>query len=1178
MDAEASYGGGIGGKFRKRPFRRPAATPYDRPPTAVRPALRAINPEGGRNGFISKLFDSAPRMLVSAASKFFSSVKRLGAPQQAQAPDAGPEAGEEATNPDPSGVHNQSASDNPCTENQNKDGISELEKLLQQKTFTRAQFDQLTELLRSRTIASPESKQSEENSSLQITEKRIKDPSLFGSDTKSSVDINVSEKEIASPAELAKAYMVSRPSKLSTPIIGMQSPALREATPFPSNRPPLPKTSDLAVVPRSMVRLSGSSENGYKTPRSQGRSAIYKMSRSPYFKSQSLLPAKGIEALELSHARVSSSQLVPSDGSDGKQVLKQRSSFVENDIGSFGPIRRIRQKSNLITPEKEVTAKYLSTPTNNMHVSTSSIRKPLLAEASSHSSAGFGEEMSSEGFASAPRKSIQMATRIFQQLDLLGSPSKETTSEQKTVIMDEAPSKLSISMLHGKALASLKDIGASKVLSLEDNKHGSSSNTEVHSVSISPKAPRAQNNGPSSSTVGTKHAGPPDVPIAAATDVSRERPGFKMEVPEISSDGDVENPGGNDSPNILNTGMEPSMQVSTSVMIPKKPPVSSAGTKSTSDLVPIKESEKKPEFSKVPAEDNGFSFPVASSKSSLSQPPPTPTMLSPTLKPPTTSKDEGLEPLFSFGSGKVTSLTFSSITSDPNINVTSDSKADLFLSTSSTRTTQLEMPKFTQGKDTEKIGGSSKPFQSPTSSTSFGATSPSFTFGASATGLSNGSLKPVSSSFSMSASATAMPLNGVAAFCSSSSALNISSSPSTALVSVVAFSSATSPVGSSTTVFTDTVAPVITKSAPHGLEVTCSKDSIYSTNDDLAATTSSALASSVTNIFGSNSAASASASASTPGTTSAQLFSSEMTKSANGSSSIFGQNASNAFSAGASSAPGSSLTTSAFGFTSGFGSSTSASPFSFGLSSGSGQDASAPFSGHFSTPSTALATSLFSSAAASASSMMASNLFNASSGSSLSTSVTTTSIFSSGSQPATLSIFGSGATSSSFSFGQSPTVSGTSSFFGSSGTTFSFTSAPSSTASAPASAASMFGTPAGVAFGSSSPANDQMNVEDSMADDTVQIQTAMPIAPAFSPVANTTAPSTFSFGSPQPSGSVPFQFGSQQSAVFPPAQSPFQSTGNLEFGVSGSFSLGSAGDKSTRKMIRVRKDNKNRKK
>lgn len=1165
MAAETSYSGGTGGKFRKRPFRRPASTPYDRPPTAVRPALRAINPEGERNGFISRLIDSAPRMLVSAASKFFSSVKRLGAPQPTHTPDAGAEAREEATIPDPLGVPNESASDNPCTETPNTDGISDLENLLQQKTFTRAQFDQLTELLRSRTITSPESKQPEENISLQISEKRIKDPSFFGSDSKSIVE--VSEKEIASPAELAKAYMVSRPSKLSTPITGIQSPAFRESTPLPSNRPPLPKPSDLAVVPRSMIRLSGLSENGYKTPRSQGRSAIYKMSRSPYFKAQSLVPAQGIEPMEQSHARASNSQLVPSDGSDGKQVLKRRSSFVENDTGSFGPIRRIRQKSNWITPEKEVTEKYISTP-NNMHASMASIRKPLLMDALSHSSSGLGAAgLSSEGFASAPRKSVQMATKIFQQLDLLGSPPKERAYEQKSVIKDEAPLKLSISMLHGKALASLKDIGASKVLSLEDNNHCSSSNAKDHSISTSPKVPSVENNGRSSSAVGTKYAVPPDGPIVAATAVSQGRPGFKMEVPEISSDGDVENQGGNDTPNILNTGMEPSAQVSTSVTNPKISPVLSSRTKSTADLAPIAGSEKKPKFPRVPGEDNGFSFPVASSKSSLSQPPPTPTMLS-----PVTSKDEGSEPLFSFGSGKVTSLTFSSVTSDPNADTISGSKADLFVSTSSTRTTQLELPKFTKGKDAEKIGGSLKPFQSSASSISFGGTSPSFTFGGSASGLSNGSLKPVSSLFSASASTEAMPINGA----SLSSAHNTSSSPSTALISVTATSSTTTSVGSSTAVFTDTVAPVITKIAPQGLEVQSSKDSAYSTNNQLAATTSAAVASSVTSIFGSSSAASAS----TPGTTSVQLFSSETTKSGNGISSIFVQGTSNAFSTGASSVPGSSVTTPAFGFAaSGFGSSTSASPFSFGLSSGSGQDTSASFPGQFSTPSTSLTTSLFSSSATSASSMVASTLFSASSGSSLSTSITAPSIFGSGSQPATSTIFGSGATSSSFSFGQSPTVSGASSFsFGSSGTTFSFTSAPSNTATAPVSPAPMFGTP-GAAFGSGSPANDQMNVEDSMADDTVQSQTTMPVGPTFNPAANTTTPSTFSFGSPQPSGSVPFQFGGQQSAVFPQAQSPFQPTGNLEFGVSGSFSLGSGGgDKSTRKMIRVRKDNKNRKK
>ncbi|RWV92450.1 hypothetical protein GW17_00045179 [Ensete ventricosum] len=77
-------GGGIGGTFPKRPFRRAPATPYERPPAAVRPA-RGHPAETRGNGWLSKLVDPASRIIAWSASRLFSSVfqKRLGPPPAA---------------------------------------------------------------------------------------------------------------------------------------------------------------------------------------------------------------------------------------------------------------------------------------------------------------------------------------------------------------------------------------------------------------------------------------------------------------------------------------------------------------------------------------------------------------------------------------------------------------------------------------------------------------------------------------------------------------------------------------------------------------------------------------------------------------------------------------------------------------------------------------------------------------------------------------------------------------------------------------------------------------------------------------------------------------------------------------------------------------------------------------
>ena len=104
-----------------------------------------------------------------------------------------------------------------------------------------------------------------------------------------------------------------------------------------------------------------------------------------------------------------------------------------------------------------------------------------------------------------------------------------------------------------------------------------------------------------------------------------------------------------------------------------------------------------------------------------------------------------------------------------------------------------------------------------------------------------------------------------------------------------------------------------------------------------------------------------------------------------------------------------------------------------------------------------------------------------------------------------------------------------------------------------------------------------MNVEDAMVDDS--IQASGPSVTTFGQPANSLPTPNLPFGTPAaPSGGPSvFQFGSNQNSTVP--QNPFQSAGSFEFSAGGgSFSLGSgAGDKSGRRIVRVKRD-KHRKK
>jgi len=165
-------------------------------------------------------------------------------------------------------------------------------------------------------------------------------------------------------------------------------------------------------------------------------------------------------------------------------------------------------------------------------------------------------------------------------------------------------------------------------------------------------------------------------------------------------------------------------------------------------------------------------------------------------------------------------------------------------------------------------------------------------------------------------------------------------------------------------------------------------------------------------------------------------------------------------------------------------------------------------------------------------------------------------------------MFGQSASSgSAFAFGaqSAPT-------FSSQPSVFSFTSANTSMNSSTLQPA--FGmTNTNTAFGMGSPGNDQMN-EDSMADDTNQPAPAPMFGSPFGQ--QTSTPPAPAFGAPavQPGGA--FQFGGQQQAT---QQNPsFPAAGSLEF-QGGNFSLGSGGgggDKSNRRMIKVKRAPKKR--
>uniref|UniRef100_A0A0V0HUD9 Putative ovule protein n=2 Tax=Solanum TaxID=4107 RepID=A0A0V0HUD9_SOLCH len=140
--SSAYEGGGAGGKFRRRPFRKNQTTPYDRPPTALR------NPS-----WLTKLVvDPATKLITSGARRFFSSIfqKRLTpAPTPLPLPPMPlpppPEARQESKDVQQESCLKDHAGAVVATGHEVRNAacssedsaFSELEQLLKQKTFSR---------------------------------------------------------------------------------------------------------------------------------------------------------------------------------------------------------------------------------------------------------------------------------------------------------------------------------------------------------------------------------------------------------------------------------------------------------------------------------------------------------------------------------------------------------------------------------------------------------------------------------------------------------------------------------------------------------------------------------------------------------------------------------------------------------------------------------------------------------------------------------------------------------------------------------------------------------------------------------------------------------------------------------------------------------------------------------
>ncbi|KAK8651125.1 hypothetical protein V6N13_140739 [Hibiscus sabdariffa] len=1269
-------GFGAGGKFRKRPFRR--TTPYDRPPTAIRNPINT----GHKNGWLSKLVDPAQRLITSSAHRLFASVfrKRLtpAPPHPLEAPESennqeARESSPAAASTDPFLVQRANMERGNPSNHTDEGGLAELEEILKHKTFTRSEIDHLTSLLHSRTVDFPGGNEEMVSKGKQVVsydkkEKLLETPvrengtenHLISTPVVSS---SVLDEDVASPAELAKAYMGSRPQKVSVSVLRSHNQMPMTDTALLNNKSLLYKSPIRSFVPRS--GHVGSPGNGFVTPRSFGRSAIYSMARTPYSRANSALVLKGAGTVSGAFGGPSSSSSQSAweqnriSGSR-QGVLKRGSSVIDNDIGSIGqPIRRIRQKSNILSSKHSILP--ASANPLSMHVAgSSSSALDVLAKNGENSTPG-------TSFTPVPSKSSEVASKILEELDKLVSPGEKSRKNM------HGSDKLSGSH------TTLPDVQDS--MSYNHDKAKGKSSTVL--VSLSDKSVSAVNGSDAGSLM--KDNNEPNV-IASDSTVMKssidlpqqKRWAFHMSANEDYLDLDDDGYPNGAASATPDKGSKSAAAISVekhSSLSEVKPAFKLKPDLRTSDGSAVVENNAGITFpvpkvatSSVPAALLASDSTSAAKKDAASEEPKSTSILSFGEKVASAKQLDAATSIFHFATANVGEISSATGSSGAKLTASSDTKLvnSISFATTAPGTTNNLSDKI------DKEGTPTGIFCTPETaiSTAVSTSTPAgsifkFDTSKSSSTLNNGSLASSPFSYSLP-TPSVIPSNGQS---SSSGSINCVSITNTdtfaaATASTIANVSASSTSSSSSIdVSVSSFTPVF-KFASYG-DSSASVSASSATPREATEVKTQDTSSGNVGPFGSNSAFTTSASnmfsgssavigtSSTSGCTTATVTSSENsrlneissnitnsrsgffngTKTGNGifggtsantdtGSSIFGGASLSVASTGSSSTTTSitSIGSSIFGFsapaTSGSTTQTqglnpfkavNAQAFAAGTAFGtSTQSTPIQFSSPASSPSVgnttfASGSFVFGSSASVAKPFGSGTTFGMSSSSetnSLSSgSGIASGTFGSSWQGPKSPIFGSSSSSSSgFSFGSSASVtapSSASTLFGSStgassNSLFSFTSAAAATPSQPvfgnSSPGLVFGsTPAAVAtppqsvFGNTNPGlvfgstpsrnNDQM--EDSMAEDTVQ---ASPAFPTFGQPAITPPASGSPFGASNPAAGT-FQFGAQPTTALNP--SPFQASNSQEFGAGGSFSLGAiGGDKSARRYVKVRKQRK----
>ncbi|XP_040245089.1 uncharacterized protein [Aegilops tauschii subsp. strangulata] len=392
--------------------------------------------------------------------------------------------------------------------------------------------------------------------------------------------------QVASPAELAKAYMGSRCSEGAPLRLRLHEPSSLSVKSIESGTIQIAKSPKAPLL--GISRLSASTPfdrlgSNYRTP---NKSAIHKMSSSPYFKGP-------VSSRDICGTVSSSYQTANSVHTFGRQqFLRRKNIALNNETVSVGPIRKMHQRYNRVSSLSETWPGYREYPGNDaskldegFEHSTQTQKRLRLAEVDDGTLRICGNS-----FVKAPAQSTEMAAKILKQLDTLvpSPPEKESTPETK--------------QKHGNVLDVEDSISRRKEIPSQGSLLESSSS--FIPAAIDGKTVDAMSNGSA---------------LLLESKSSSElitSPKDSLEVDHCSGSIEIEK---NYSP------IQEHAANNSGTTNKENPPTASLRSYSPSNLVLSSEIKR----TKMLASSNGFSFPVTAAPGAHSQAPPTPTMASP---------------------------------------------------------------------------------------------------------------------------------------------------------------------------------------------------------------------------------------------------------------------------------------------------------------------------------------------------------------------------------------------------------------------------------------------------------------------------------------------------------------------------------------------------------------------